>query len=278
MIIIADSGSTKTSWRIIDNKCTISQEETIGLNPYYLKEEQLHSEIVNSFLSDHKDATNTSLYFYGSGCASSEKSSLMEKIFKDALPNATIYIHDDMLAAARATCNKEEGIVCILGTGSNSCQFDGSGIVGNVPTVGYILGDEGSGSHMGKLLLADFIRGQLPVDLRDKLLAQYTLTRDDILNNVYHKERPNRYLAQFAKFIFRNVRHPYMAQLVHENFLDFFSKNILLYPRYSELNTHFVGSIAWYFNGPLRKAAKEKGIRVKNIIENPIAGLTLYHQ
>ena len=278
MIIIADSGSTKTSWRIIDEKCTISQNESVGLNPYYLKEEQLRAEILNSFLRDYKDATDTSLYFYGSGCASTEKSTLMEGIFKEALPKATIHVHDDMLAAARATCNKEEGIVCILGTGSNSCQFDGSGVVGNVPTTGYILGDEGSGSHMGKLLLADFIRGQLPPDLREKLLAQYALTRDEILNNVYHKERPNRYLAKFAKFILGNIRHPYIAQLVHENFLDFFSKNILLYPRYREMNTHFVGSIAWYFNGSLRKAASEKGIRVKNIIENPIAGLTLYHQ
>jgi len=278
MIIIADSGSTKTTWRTIDKDGNIDGRETIGLNPYYLEEEKLRKEIKGSFLSDYKVATDVSLFFYGSGCASTEKSGLMAGIFQEVLPGANIHIHDDMLAAARATSHDKRGIVCILGTGSNSCFFDGRTPTHNVSSLGYILGDEGSGSYMGKRLLSDFVRNQIPEALKQKILEEHDLTRDKILNNVYHTDRPNRYLAGFARFIGKNIEHDYMKGLVRDCFMDFFIKNIALYREYKEVKIHFVGSVAWYFKGPLQTAGLDFGIDVGNIVSSPMDGLIKYHE
>lgn len=277
MIIIADSGSTKTAWRILQNETKIEQATGLGLNPYYLSSERILEEIDTGFLKDYKNA-EFQLFFYGSGCASQEKKKLMKDLFQSVLKNAQIEIYDDMLGAARATCNKEEGITCILGTGSNSCFYDGENVVKNIPSSGFILGDEGSGSFMGKVLMGDFIRGSMPEKISDKLLKRFELNRDMILDNVYHQPQANKFLAQFGKFIFQNLKDPYCSKLVVDTFDQFFVKYVMNYERYNEVNVHFVGSIAFYFSDLLRKTAKKHGIRVKNILENPIAGLTLYHQ
>ena len=167
MIIIADSGSTKTHWRVIKGR-KISQESTIGLNPYFLEDHQIQKELEESFLSGIKEESGK-LFFYGSGLRSDQTRLKMQWILQKQMGNWEVEVYDDLFGAARATCNKEEGIVCILGTGSNSCLFDGEKIVEQVDSLGYILGDEGSGSHLGKLLLSDFLRGNLPTDVNEKL-------------------------------------------------------------------------------------------------------------
>ncbi len=275
--IIADSGSTKTAWRLIHTDGSIHQESSLGLNPYASSWEDITNTLSEGFISKYKQDAST-LFFYGSGMASPESSSKMKKVFEAVLPNAEVVISDDLTGAARASCGREPGIANILGTGSNSCLFDGEKIIQNIPTGGYILGDEGSGSYIGKILIGDFIRNALPEQLSNRLKQRFNLTRDDILENVYRKPQANKYLAQYAKFVFQNIKEPYCAQLVTRSFEQFFEKNICQYENYKLMPVHFTGSIAFYFSDYLRKVAKKYEINVKNILENPIAGLALYHQ
>lgn len=276
MIIIADSGSTSTSWRIIDDEGNIKQESTAGLNPYYSSREEISQEIKSSFLSAFTE-TPVQLTLYGSGCESLEMRALLKEIFNNILNHASIEIQGDMLGAARATCGKDEGIVGILGTGSNSCHYNGTEITRNVDSLGFVMGDEGSGNHMGKKLLADYLRKSIPDDLAKEIDRRFALSRDDILKKVYKEERPSRFLAQFAKFIFQYRKSEYMSKLITNSFHSFFEEHVERYVDHKVLPCHLVGSIAFYFSDYVRMVAKEHDVRVQNILENPIAGLTLYH-
>lgn len=276
MQIIADSGSTKTAWRIVDDSGKVDQEVTVGLNPYYINRDKMLEVLQNSSMSAYHSHP-VDIFFYGSGLASSQSANLLKEVLSKVLKKAQIHISDDLTAAARATCGHEPGIANILGTGSNSCYYDGQKIASNIPSSGFILGDEGSGSYMGKILIGDYIRGYMPSELANRLTKRFDLTRDKILENVYRQPQPNRFLAQFGKFIFQNLRHPYCTKLVLDGFDEFFEKYITQYRDYTNLPVHFTGSIAFYFSDLLRKTAKKYEVHVKNIIENPIAGLTLYH-
>ena len=274
MIVIADSGSTKTAWRLVrDGK--VEQQSTGGLNPYFLGETEMEAELKKSFLSDLPSLEG--IYFYGSGCHSSQMKDRMTRHFQAVVNAKHIEIHDDLLGAARASCGQEKGIVGILGTGSNSCLYNGEWIETQVDSLGFILGDEGSGSYMGKRLMADYLRNSLPEEIREKLWKRYSFDRDMILQKVYKEEQPNRFLAQFGTFLLQNRKDPYIAKLISSSLDDYFEAHITRYDGFEDMDCHLVGSIAFYFNDHIRRSATRYGVRVKNILENPIAGLTLYH-
>jgi N-acetylglucosamine kinase-like BadF-type ATPase len=203
---------------------------------------------------------------------------LIRDVLVAFFPEAHIEVWHDLLAAAHALCGTEEGIACILGTGSNSCYYDGATIVDNVTSLGYVLGDEGSGAYLGKRMVADYLRKDLPEKLWDQFKKRFPFDRDEILDRIYTQEMPSRFLGSFSHFIFQHLKEPYCYKLVYDSFGEFFEKNVMKYNRYEELKVHFTGSVAFYFSDILRQVAADKQITVKNILENPIAGLTLYHK
>ena len=225
-------------------------------------------------VKDHIDQ----LFFYGAGCASEENRDMLANIFSEAFPSSFVTIHHDMLGAARALCGHEAGIACILGTGANSCFYDGHHIADGVPSTGFILGDEGSGAWLGKQLLAGFIRNELDKEIHERLKKRFDLNRESILEQVYKMPSPARYMAGFSKFIFQNIKNPTLYRLVYNGFEQFFEKNVEHYSQYKELPIHFTGSVAFYYSNILRQVANDRGLTVRNIVESPIAGLTLYHQ
>lgn len=277
MILIADSGTTKTDWRSIDVNGNINQYKTSGINPNYMSPEVI-KKIFLEELSPQVDVKIDQLHFYGSGCSSQKAKSIINQSFQEVYPDTTVEVQHDLLAAARALCGHDEGIACILGTGANSCLYDGNDIVENVPSLGFIMGDEGSGTWLGKELLIAFMRKELPDDIRQKLIKRFDLTNEKVIENVYRIPSPSKYIAGFSKFIFQNLKHPYLFLLVHRGLTLFFEKNILQYTDYQQKQVHFTGSVAFYYANILRKVAEEKHVALRNITENPIAGLTLYHQ
>lgn len=277
MILIADSGSSKTDWRGIDQQGKISQFRGVGFNPYYQTPEEMATELNDEFLLKLKEEVLT-VYYYGAGCSTPSNKSSVEKALKNLFCQATVYVEHDLLAAARSTCGHETGIACILGTGSNSCDYDGSIIVDTKPSPGYILGDEGGGSYIGKKFLQDFIHDEMPAQLKLKVMERFQLTNQLIQDNVYRKPFAGRYMASFCRFITEHIKEPYCYLLYYNSFQDFFKKHVMRYRNYENKPVNFVGSVAFYNSNILRKAAQDLNIQVNIIIESPIAGLTLYHK
>jgi glucosamine kinase len=277
MIIVADSGGSKIDWRFIKTDKTIDQANSAGFNPYYQPIDHLKSIIKESLLT-HITEPVTKIFFYGTGVSSEKNQQVIQAAFAEHFENAKIEIGWDLLAAARALCGQEPGIACILGTGSNSCQYDGKTIVDNVSNLGWILADEASGTYLGKQLIFDYFRKNMPEKLADQFHARFPWTREEVLEKVYQQEKPGAFLASFAKFIFQHLKEPYCYKLVYNSFSAFYENNVMKYKGYKEMKVHFTGSIAFYFSDVLRQVANDKGITVKNILEGPIAGLTLYHQ
>ncbi|SHK82130.1 BadF-type ATPase [Reichenbachiella agariperforans] len=277
MILIADSGSTKTAWRLIDEQGNISQAKSGGINPYYMKKEEIQSAISEGLI-EHQDTKMTAIHFYGSGCSSDKNKALIADALYGLYPEAVVSVDHDLMAAARALCGREQGIACILGTGSNSCLYDGESIVENVTSLGYLLGDEGSGNMLGRMLIKRYFKHELPEDLKAKFDARFQLTRDQVLEQIYQSEMPIRFLASFAKFIFQHIQHPYLYQMAYDCFQDFFEQNVCKYTGYQEVPVHFTGSVAFYFSNILRKVGTDMGVAVGVISEDPVAGLALYHR
>ena len=277
MKIIADSGSTKSDWRTIDEQGLITQFRTGGINPYYQSLEVIQ-KIIKEGLKKYDDKDISSVYFYGAGCASTRNVKKIKSAFNSILPTTEIIVNHDLLAAAHALCGHEKGIACILGTGSNSCLYDGKEIIRNIRSLGYILGDEGSGNYLGKRLLTDFGRGDLPQSISNRLMKRFDFTLDNFQEKVYFDDMPARYLASFSKFIFQNIKEPYLYELVYESISAFFENCIMKYDNYEKLPVHFTGSVAFYYGNIVRKIAADKGILVKHITESPIAGLAIYYK
>ena len=277
MILIADSGASKTDWRIMYPDRKIEQAQTLGFNPYYQEMEQFESEVREVLLPQLKIEINK-IFYYGAGCSSEKNRKNIRGVLANFFPDAHIEVWHDLLAAARALCGKEEGIACILGTGANSCYFDGEKIADNVTSLGYVLGDEGSGSYLGKRIVADYLRKDLPEKLWDQFKKRFPFEREEILDRVYNQEMPGRFLGSFSHFIFQHLKEPYCYNLVYQGFDEFVEKNITKYARHKELKVHFTGSVAFYFSNVLRQVLTDKGLVVRNIIESPIAGLTLFHE
>ena len=277
MVIIADSGGSKTDWRLLHADRSIAQVSSPGFNAYYQPIDDLKEAVHHTLLPQVKEDV-TRIFYYGSGVSSVKNQLAIKSVFLEYFPESQIEVGWDLLAAARALCGEEAGIACILGTGSNSCLYDGREIKDNVANLGWILADEGSGASIGKQFLLDYVRKKMPDALAQQFQLRFPLSREEFLEKIYQQERPSAFLASFAKFIFQHIKDPYCYKLVYKSFSEFYENNVMQYQDYQKLKVHFTGSIAFYFSDLLRQVANDKGITVKNILEGPIAGLTLYHK
>jgi N-acetylglucosamine kinase-like BadF-type ATPase len=277
MILIADSGSSKTDWRVIQQDNKVLQFRTIGFNPYYQTREDMILGLNTPELLDLKGSVRE-VYFYGAGCTSETNKETVKTAINTLYPTAEVFVDHDLMASARATCGHETGIACILGTGSNSGDYDGDNIIDSRPSPGYLLGDEGGGSYIGKQFLQDFIYDDMPPAIREIFIDTYNLSIFDIQDNVYKKPFPNRFMAGFCEFLAIHKSDPYCYGLFYNGFKDFFSRHVMRYKDYQNKPVNFVGSIAYYNNDVLRHIGKDLNIQINTILETPIAGLTLYHQ
>jgi glucosamine kinase len=276
-MLIADSGSTKTDWRFIDENREILAFRSEGYNPWLVDAEQMEASMRREVLVQLGNQLPSQIFFYGAGCGTPEKKQVLENVLSKIFGIKNIEVNTDLLGAARSLCGPENGIAAILGTGSNSCSFDGENIIMNRPSLGYILGDEGSGAALGKELLRKFLYDDLDLRLKENFTKRFNLTRPQILDHIYKEPLPNRYLASFSKFIFQNIEHPQCMEMVIENFRAFFTHHVLRYPNAKEWPLHVTGSVGFYFSNLLRRVAEEQGIRLGRVTETPIAGLLNYH-
>lgn len=277
MILIADSGSTKTDWCIVENGVPLQQIFTKGTNPFFQSEEEISNEIATALLPQLQTNELDAVYFYGAGCGFPDKIETMHRaISKHLKVKGEVEVSTDMLAAARGLCGHSAGIACIMGTGSNSCYYDGKDIVTNVSPLGFILGDEGSGACLGKLLVGDLLKNQMTPELKEKFLTQFSLTPADIIDRVYRKPFPNRFLASLSPFLFQNLNEPCIRTLVLDSIKAFLKRNVMQYD-YQHNKVHFIGSVAFYYKELLAEAAQETGIQLGTIIKSPMEGLIEYH-
>ncbi|MBX2959862.1 MAG: ATPase [Flavobacteriales bacterium] len=276
MILIADSGSTKTDWRLVNETEQVKSFQTIGFNPYYISEQQILDELSKSALTEIKQQV-TQVFFYGAGCSSEAKSGEIKQALQQFFTKATIEVDHDLLAAARSLSGNKAGLVAILGTGSNTCFFDGTTIVKNVSSLGYILGDEGSGAHLGKTLVTAYLNNELSTELQQAFQQKYQLTLLDILDAVYKKPLPNRFLAQFAPFVLEHKQHPQIAAIINACFSQFFEKHICKYENYQTYPLNMVGSIGFVFKNEIEQLATHFGVNMGIVIKQPIDGLVKFH-
>ena len=277
MILIADSGSTKTNWCVAEKGIQLQLFHTSGMNPYFQSEEEIYDRLTEELFpkleTDKKDIE--AVYFYGAGCAF-EKIDVVKRAIIKQMNNATVEVYSDLLAAARGLCGRKAGIACILGTGSNSCFYDGQHIVKNVSPLGFILGDEGGGAVLGKLLVGDLLKGMISAELKDKFLQQYNLTPAQIIDRVYRQPFPNRFLAGLSPFLAENIHEPMIHSLVLNSFKSFIERNVKKYD-YETWPVHFAGSTAYYYRDILVEAASLTGIRISKITQSPLNGLVAFH-
>ena len=278
MILIADGGSTKADWIAINSdKKEEFRVRTLGLNPAVVAEDELENRIINMFeLIKIKDDV-TEIHFYGAGCGTPKPTKILEDVLQKIFINAKINVAEDMLAAVYAATGKEPGLVCILGTGSNSCYFDGEHVHMKTASLGYILMDEASGNYFGKVLLRDYFYNKMPKAIAEKFNEEFNLEADYIKKNLYRTPNPNMYLASFAKFMFDFKEEKYIKRIIKKGFQEFFKYRILPFNKTAETPLYFIGSIAYYFRESLEKIAKKNNLKVTGIIQRPIDNLLDYH-
>lgn len=274
MILVADSGATKTEWSIVHGSGNVQTVITSGISPFYQDSENISTALQREF-TEAKDFK--AIFFYGTGCINQEKQDVVKKALLQVFKTDSVSIGTDLLAAAHALCQHDSGFACILGTGSNSCYYDGSQIVANVSPLGFILGDEGSGAVLGKKLIGDILKKQLPQILIDIFFETYHTTPAEILENVYKRPFPSRYLASYTTFLSKNINYPEIENLVLTAFREFVKRNLLLYPRINQMPVHFTGSIAFFFEAQLRKVLQEWDLKLGKIDKAPMKGLIEYH-
>ncbi|MBC8267030.1 MAG: hypothetical protein H8E84_08710 [Flavobacteriales bacterium] len=278
MILIADSGSTKCTWALPSKtKQEVQYFTTIGFNPYFIDKEKIISHLEQSELNNYANDI-TEIHFYGAGC-SNEK---MRKLIADSLisffKNATISVKHDLDAACIATYNGGENICCILGTGSNSCFYDGKNILEAAPSLGFIVGDEASGNYFGKKILNLYFNNKLPEKLKEKFRKQYKINIKDFSENVYQKEKPNKYLATFFRFLTQNKEEVLFQKIIKDGVREFFDLHVCCYENYQNHQIHFAGSVAHFLEDELKEVAKELNCKIGQIIQNPINNLVKHHQ
>jgi N-acetylglucosamine kinase-like BadF-type ATPase len=278
MILIADSGSTKTEWRLTDNDGKTTYFFTAGINPLFQSTSDV-SEILRKEVINFSQISNliSHIYFYGASCSSPERSRIVEDGIRTCFPHADIEVQHDLLGAARALCGSEAGIAGILGTGSNSCYYDGQEIRENIPALGYVLGDEAGGAWFGKELVRAFLYREMPSEIEKKFTGKYGLTKEKIFEAVYRQPLPNRFLATLAPFLSENKEHEFIRNLVQAGFHEYFSRHVVKYSRHRELPFNSVGSVGFYLKDILSAVAAERGIRTGKIIQSPAEGLVWFH-
>lgn len=286
MILIADSGSTKTEWCLLRSDAGHLHSYTAGLNPFFQTPQEQTEEITKRLLpwieeNSHEHGTSgrdeavDAVYFYGAGCTP-EKIPVVRQVLQDVFPNASVSVFSDMVAVAHALCGRSAGIACILGTGSNSCFYDGREICSNVSPLGFILGDEGSGAVLGRLLVGDVLKNQTSAELRERFFRRFSLTPAEIIERVYRKPFPNRFLASLSPFLAENLHEPEIYRLVYDSFSAFLRRNVMQYD-YTRYPIHFSGSVAYYYQDVLRRAASDLHLQVGEIARGPMEGLIGYY-
>ncbi|MBQ5747383.1 MAG: ATPase [Bacteroidales bacterium] len=276
MRLIADSGSTSVDWRILWEDRAPEQVISGGINPVYQGESDI-CEIIRASVGFCVGSVDE-VWFYGAGIISEEHRRSVAAAINTVFPVAKVYLFSDLTGAAVALFGDKEGIAAILGTGSNSGYYNGTQICENVRAGGFILGDEGSGAHIGKRLISDFVKGMLPKELSEKLEQKYSLTYSSIVENVYKSMLPSRYLAQFTYFVKENESHPYIDGLLDEVFTEFFKRNILQYERAAQVKIGMIGSVAVVFKEQLCRAGRKLGLNIFRIEQNASDGLQAYFQ
>lgn len=277
MIAIVDSGSTKADWKFIRrNEYPISLS-TMGFNPYYHDRNIILPKLGEAFDGKIDAAEVEKVFFYGAGCSDPVHNAIIEEAVGAYFYNAKVEVEHDILAAAKATCGDEPGISCILGTGSNSCLYDGEQIIDNVPNLAYILGDEGSGGHLGKLLIQGYFYREFPSDIKLEFEQEYGNDRQVFLDNIYVKPNANVYLASFARFLSNRKDHIYIQNLVNKAFSKFVERHVRKYKDHNHLPIHFIGSVAYHFADILKMVLDERSLTMGSIIKKPIDNLVKYH-
>ena len=275
--LIADSGSTKTNWLLIENDGKINKYRTEGINPVVGDSSIISHTISKSFAPKLNGTSIDKIFFYGAGCTQAKKD-VVEKALAKVFPDAEIEVQSDVLAAARALCGYKEGVACIIGTGSNSCLYNGKEIVRNISPLGYILGDESSGAVLGNDLIGNILKKQLPEEICHAFFEETKLTEEEIIDRVYRKPFPNRFLASLSPFLAQNLDEPCIRALVLGSFKAFLKRNVMQYENYHKSKVHFIGSVAFYYKTILAEAAQEMGIQLGTIIKSPMEGLIEYHK
>ncbi len=277
MILLADGGSTKTDWVALKDGKELYRTRTKGLNPAILDKDTLKERILNNYDLEKDRSKITQVYFYGAGCGTPQAIHKLQEVLEEIFPQAKIHVAEDMLAAVYAASQGKEAIVAILGTGSNSCYFDGKKMHMLYPSLGYILMDEASGNWFGKQLIIDYYNKRMPEKMAEDFESKYDLSAQNIKENLYQNEAPNTYLAHFAEFMFAHKEEEYTHQLLKKGFELFFENRILAYPKAKEVPVYFIGSIAWFFKPILEETAAKYKIEIGGIIRRPIDKLIQYH-
>jgi N-acetylglucosamine kinase-like BadF-type ATPase len=278
MIIIADGGSTKTNWCLVTEEGKKVYFNTEGYNPYFSSTAYIVQSLMENLPSDLEKNEITEVNYYGAGCSTDDMRNIVAEAMKAVFTKAKVYIGHDLLAAARALLGNEEGFAAILGTGTNTCIYNGKEVTHNIDSGAYILGDEGSGCYIGKKLLVDYLRGYMPEPVRKLFWDTYKLTPDDVNEQVYTQPRANRFCASFSKFVYdNNVHIEYSRNLVRTSFEDFFRNLVTHYPDYQKYTFNCIGSVGYNFRNVLEEIVAENGMTVGNIIRSPIDNLVKYH-
>ena len=275
--LIADSGSTKAEWCLLDGKKK-KIFYTQGLSPYFLTSDQIQDIIEKELKVKMKLAVPDEIFFYGTGCSSPDNKKSVKKALLKVFPKAVTSVDHDLMGAAKALCGKEKGIACILGTGSNSCFYNGKKIVKNSPGLGYVLGDEGSGAYLGKKVIQYFLYNTFDEDLMDRFAARFKTDSYEILEAVYKKPLPNRYLASFAIFLAENRGHYMVENIIEDGFNDFFFNHIYKYRESWLLPINFIGSVAYGFKDVLKDMCASYELQLGKVLKNPMEGLIKFHQ
>ena len=277
--IIADSGSTKTDWRIIDNISgkTVNKIVTGGVNPYFMAATDISKMLNAQWDSSVLPGDIQKIYFYGAGCSSDSKCEIVQEGLSNFFIHTEINVYHDLLAAARALFSREEGIAGILGTGSNSCLYRQEDIEEENFSLGYLFGDSGSGGHIGRKIITSFLKDEMPERLKIQFKEKYPLSKEEVLDNVYNKPSPNRFLAGFAEFAGQNVDAAFIQQIIKDSFREFFRNQITHYTNYKEYPLRIVGSIGFHFQDILKAVADEYDMNVDLIIQNPVEELLNFH-
>lgn len=278
MYLIAESGSTKCDWILVDQSGNyVDLYKTMGYNPFF------HStDFIVSDIKSHKDLTHIAdkverVYFYGAGCENINLNTIVKTALQKVFLSAKVFVEHDMKAAAYSTFDGEPCITCIIGTGSNSCMFDGHTIYEEVPALAYILGDEASGSYLGKKLIAAYLYKKLPKEVAYDFDKEFGLSKEDIFDRVYNKPHANVYLASFTRFVGRHKEYPFVNAFIMQGLREFFEYHVTCFENYQHMPVHFVGSVAFHFQEELKIVAKEFNVNLGRIVKEPIMNLLEYH-
>ena len=277
MILVADSGSSKTDWLLSLPQQESVSFKTAGLNPYFLTEKEI-AKIIQDQAPDMVAYANdiSEIYFFGAGCSSPDRHEIVSNAISQLFSKAFISVDSDLLGCAYATCGHEKGICCVMGTGSNISYFDGENIHDGQHGLGFVLGDEGSGTWFGKALITDFLYGNMPADINEAFDKAYGLNKEIVIKNVYQKPNANTYLASFSRFVSEIKTTPYGQELLERGLLEFIDSNIKSYPEYHRYKCHFVGSIAYFFAEELTTLCHQQGVKTGKVIKQPINDLMAF--